>query len=133
MHSAQGVTADTTHAVLGENTTRALLYVAMTRGRDTNTAYLYERTTEQEYGHNPRTARMSWTAAPAEHAARLVRAILANHDQPITAHDFAAQTPSAALPERVRRIHDRRAASGPTPAGNLPKSGKQTRRASPRL
>ena len=37
VHSAQGVTADTTHAVLGENTTRAMLYVAMTRGRDTNT------------------------------------------------------------------------------------------------
>ena len=34
VHSAQGVTADTTHAVLGETTTRALLYVAMTRGRD---------------------------------------------------------------------------------------------------
>ena len=34
VHSAQGVTADTTHAVLGENTSRALLYVAMTRGRD---------------------------------------------------------------------------------------------------
>ena len=33
VHSAQGVTADTTHAVLGENTTRAMLYVAMTRGR----------------------------------------------------------------------------------------------------
>lgn len=40
MHSAQGVTADTIHAVLGENTTRALLYVAMTRGRGSNTAYL---------------------------------------------------------------------------------------------
>ena len=40
-----------------------------------------------------------------------LRAIIANHDQPITAHDVAAQTPSAALPERVRRIHDRRAAT----------------------
>jgi ATP-dependent exoDNAse (exonuclease V) alpha subunit len=37
VHTAQGVTADTTHAVLGENTTRSLLYVAMTRGRHTNT------------------------------------------------------------------------------------------------
>ena len=42
VHSAQGVTADTTHAVLGETTSRALLYVAMSRGRDTNHAYLYE-------------------------------------------------------------------------------------------
>jgi ATP-dependent exoDNAse (exonuclease V) alpha subunit len=31
IHSAQSVTADTAHAVLGENTTCALLYVAMTR------------------------------------------------------------------------------------------------------
>jgi hypothetical protein len=45
------------------------------------------------------------------HAARLLRAIIANHDQPITAHDIAAQAPGAALPERVRRLHDRRAAA----------------------
>ena len=45
VHSAQGVTADTCHAILGENTTRAMLYVAMTRGRDTNTAYFYQRIT----------------------------------------------------------------------------------------
>jgi hypothetical protein len=47
----------------------------------------------------------------AAHAGRLARAIIANHDQPITAHQVAAQTPSAALPERVRRIHDRRAST----------------------
>jgi hypothetical protein len=34
----------TTHAVLGESTSRALLYVALTRGRESNAAYLYERT-----------------------------------------------------------------------------------------
>lgn len=44
VHSAQGVTGDTTHAVLGENTTRCLLYVAMARGRHANTAYLHEGT-----------------------------------------------------------------------------------------
>jgi ATP-dependent exoDNAse (exonuclease V) alpha subunit len=49
VHSAQGVTADTTHAALSETTTRAMAYVALTRGRDTNTAYLYRRTTEHEY------------------------------------------------------------------------------------
>jgi hypothetical protein len=46
-----------------------------------------------------------------EDAGRLARAIIANHDQPITAHEVAAQTPSAALPESVRRIHDRRAST----------------------
>ncbi len=43
VHSAQGVTADTSHALLGENTSRELLYVALTRGRHTNTDRLYER------------------------------------------------------------------------------------------
>ena len=46
VHTAQGVTADTSHVVLGKNTTRAALYVAMTRGREANNAYLYERPTE---------------------------------------------------------------------------------------
>jgi conjugative relaxase-like TrwC/TraI family protein len=52
VHTAQGVTADATHAVLGENTTRSMLYVAMTRARDANTAYLYERATESEIPPN---------------------------------------------------------------------------------
>ena len=43
VHTAQGVTAEVTHAVLGENTTRALLYVAMTRGHDTNQAEIEDR------------------------------------------------------------------------------------------
>jgi hypothetical protein len=47
----------------------------------------------------------------SDHAGRLLRAIIANHDQPVAAHDIAAQTPSAALPERVRSIRDRRAAA----------------------
>ena len=53
VHSAQGVTADTSHAVLGENASQALLYVAMTRGRHTNTAHLYQRAKEaHEYSHH---------------------------------------------------------------------------------
>jgi hypothetical protein len=44
LHAAQAVTADTSHAVLGENTSRAALYVAMTP--ESNSAYLYERGAE---------------------------------------------------------------------------------------
>jgi hypothetical protein len=105
VHCAQGVTADT-----GENT-RSMLYVAMTRGRETNGAYIYETATEQEYGLDPLPGAHVMCRGTAQHAGRLARAIIANHDQPITAHEVAAQTPSAALPERVRRIHDRRAAT----------------------
>ena len=51
VHSAQGVTADTTHAVLSEAATRALFYVATSRGRDANSAYLYEHPVERGYDH----------------------------------------------------------------------------------
>ena len=39
-HRAQGVTVDTSHVVVGGSTTRANLYVAMTRGRHENVAYV---------------------------------------------------------------------------------------------
>jgi conjugative relaxase-like TrwC/TraI family protein len=110
VHSAQGVTADTTHAVLGENTTRSLLYVAMTRGRHTNTAHLYERSiVNSEYGHHEPDDTHLACRGTSQDAAGLLRAILANHDQaPVTAHDYAAQTPGTALPDRVRSLLNRR-------------------------
>jgi conjugative relaxase-like TrwC/TraI family protein len=112
VHSAQGVTADTTHAVLGENTTRSMLYVAMTRGRETNSAYVYQRASEQEYSLDPLPGAHVMQHGTAQDAGRLARAIIANHNQLITTHEVvAAQTPSAALPEPVRRVHDRRAAT----------------------
>jgi hypothetical protein len=119
VHSAQGVTADTTHAVLGENTTRAMLYVAMTRGRETNIAYIYERATEQEYGLDQLQGAHVMGRPNSDHAGRLLCAIIANHDQPVTGHNIAAQTPSAAMPQRV--------------GGQPTKSGKHTRKASPGL
>ena len=111
VHTAQGVTADTTHAVLGENTTRSLLYVAMTRGRHTNTAYLYERTTgDSEYGHQEPDGTHVTSRGNSRDAADIIRAILANYDPtPVTAHDYATQTPAAALPDRVRSLLNRRA------------------------
>ena len=39
-HRAQGVTVDTCHVLVTPTTTRENLYVAMTRGRDTNIAYV---------------------------------------------------------------------------------------------
>jgi hypothetical protein len=51
VHSAQGVTADTTHAVLSENTTRRTDLRRHDRGREANTVYLYQRSTENEHRH----------------------------------------------------------------------------------
>lgn len=39
-HRAQGITVDTAHAVITASSTRESLYVAMTRGRDSNIAYV---------------------------------------------------------------------------------------------
>jgi len=119
VHTAQGVTADATHAVLGENTTRSMLYVAMTRARDANTAYLYERANESEYGPAESTDTHVLHRGISQQAGRLARAIIATHDDvPVTAHRVAATAPRQLLPDRVasllgrrdRSIQDRRAA-----------------------
>jgi hypothetical protein len=112
VHSAQGVTADTCHAVLGENTSRALLYVAMTRGRHTNTVHLYERNSgDHEYGHQEPDGTHLTNRGDSTEAVDLIRGILANDQPAITAHDYAAHTLGAALPDRVRSLLQRRAAA----------------------
>jgi ATP-dependent exoDNAse (exonuclease V) beta subunit len=108
VHSAQGVTADSAHAVLGENTTRSMLYVAMTRARDANTGYLYERATEQEYGpvsDGPHVLRRG----TSQQASQIARAIIDLHDDvPVTAHQVAATAPHRLLPDRVAGLVTRR-------------------------
>ena len=53
VHSAQGVTADSCYAILGEGASRAMLYVAMTRGRHNNEAFLYQRfVNEADHDHS---------------------------------------------------------------------------------
>ena len=111
VHTAQGVTAETTHAVLGDTTSRALLYVAMTPGRDTNTAYLYERIAGEGEHEHAQPYRVHITRrGTSRDAAALVRGIIANHDdQARTAHGIAADAEDRdQLPDRVRRLLDRR-------------------------
>lgn len=45
VHAAQGLTVDTSHSVLTSQTVLAALYVAMTRGREANTAHVNTRAT----------------------------------------------------------------------------------------
>ena len=112
VHSAQGVTADASHAVLGENSSRALLYVAMTRGRHANTARIYERAIDaHEYGRQGTDGTHVADRGDSREAAELFREILASDHQAVTAHDYAARTPDAALPDRVRSLLHRRAAT----------------------
>ena len=108
VHSAQGVTADTTHAVLGENTTRALLYVAMTRGRHTNTAYLHERIAGENEQSQPNAIHIPRRGTSRD-AAQLARALIANHnEQARTAHEIAQAADASVPPEPVRSLLRRR-------------------------
>jgi hypothetical protein len=110
VHSAQGVTADATHAVLGENTTRALAYVAMTRGRESNTAYLYQRTAgEADHQHRESEDLHVARRGSSREAAQLLRNIIGDCDERArTAHDVSAATERAHLPESLGSLVHRR-------------------------
>ncbi|WP_183097469.1 hypothetical protein [Nocardioides pelophilus] len=55
-HRAQGVTVDTAHVVVTTSTTRENLYVSMTRGRESNIAYV---ALDQPDAATPRPRRMT--------------------------------------------------------------------------
>jgi ATP-dependent exoDNAse (exonuclease V) alpha subunit len=111
VHAAQGVTADTCHALLGEGASRAMAYVAMTRGRHTNHAYLYHKLSH-EADHQHATP----ITAPQIHhprrgtkytAAQAFRTIVANDDRPTTMHAHAEQVPPEQLPDAVTQALQR--------------------------
>ena len=82
------------------------------RGRDANTAYLYERIAEGDHEHAEQPDSPHVMRRGTSHdAAQLVRGIIANHDeQARTAHQVAASTDREGdLPDRVRSLSDRRA------------------------
>ena len=111
VHSAQGVTADTTHAVLSQTATRAMSYVAMTRGREANTAYLYQHTAEREYQRESSPVSHGSHRGSSWCAGQLLRAVAANDPPLITAHGLAATTAVDELPANVRSAIDQRQAA----------------------
>ncbi|MGX9789627.1 MobF family relaxase [Mycobacterium sp. MMS18-G62] len=111
VHSAQGVTADTTFAILSDTATRALAYVAITRGRLANTAYLYQRAPEHENRRGSAEVGHIAVRGNSQHAARALRVILANQDHATTAHDIATASADQGLPASVRCALDQRAAT----------------------
>jgi ATP-dependent exoDNAse (exonuclease V) alpha subunit len=105
VHAAQGVTADTSQAVLGEKATRAALYVAMTRGRESNSAYLYERVAEaSEYSDAGPDGLHVLRRGRSRAAAQLFRQIIATDARAQTAHELAAETGRERLPVRVAAL-----------------------------
>jgi conjugative relaxase-like TrwC/TraI family protein len=121
VHSAQGVTADTCHSLMGVKATRTLAYVAMTRGRHSNKAYLYERFRgELDHEHTSPTGtdeiHILKRASRVRAKDTFYTLLLTNDDRPTTMHAYAAHTPTQHLPARIASLiaehaqqrHDRR-------------------------
>jgi hypothetical protein len=106
VHSAQGVTADTAHAVIAESGSRATAYVAMSRGRDTNHTYIYTHFSgEADHEHTtPVVDAHVLRRGTSYSAARYLRTILANDERPRTVHAEAERTDRELLPEIVDRL-----------------------------
>ncbi|WP_094287569.1 MobF family relaxase [Mycobacterium lehmannii] len=111
VHSAQGVTvgSKTTpgvcHSILSDTSSRAMAYVGMTRAKDENHAYIYQRITgEADHEHSRivsgtdiHVLRRGNKYSAAHH----FRTILANDDRPRTMHTEAERTERHLLPEPV--------------------------------
>ena len=114
VHAARGTTADTdtTHAVLGESASRAVAYVAMTRGRTANQVYLYEKVGgegDHEHAENTPGVHLARRGTSAE-AAVLLRTVLGRDDRAATVLATAADVDRDELPDQVRELldsHDR--------------------------
>lgn len=104
LQSAQGVTADTSYPILSERTNRNLLYLGLTRGREINRAYIYDKIAgEQDHEHGEsvpgiREARRG----DSRQAAALVRAITGRDTRPHSAHQVAGDTDRAQLDSRLQ-------------------------------
>lgn len=105
LHSSQGVTANTSYPIVRATTDRNTLYVGLTRGRDLNRVYVYERVAgEGDHEHADPTPGVHQTRRGDSHEAlTLVRAITRRNDRPQTVHQVAAQTDPHHLPDRVAR------------------------------
>ena len=112
VHAAQGATAEVTHAVLGDGANRAAAYVAMTRGRASNSVYLYDRVAgEGDHEHAEPTAGVhAARRGTSAQAATLLRTVLGRDDRARTVLQTAAEVDRALLPTSVRDLldtHDR--------------------------
>ncbi|MDG4667935.1 MobF family relaxase [Mycobacterium sp. 236(2023)] len=111
VHSAQGVTADRSYAIVSECASRAMLYVAMTRGRDVNQAYIYQRFGgEADHEHSKPifgdAVHLSQRGNKYS-AAHRFRGILANDDRPRSMHIEADRADRGLLSGNVVEVLQR--------------------------
>jgi conjugative relaxase-like TrwC/TraI family protein len=88
IHRTQGLTCDTTHALIGSGLSRSLAYVAASRGRESNHLY--------------------GVVQDGETLAEVLRNVAGNHDGNLTAHEQidAARATARALPDMVTVYKD---------------------------
>jgi hypothetical protein len=102
VHSAQGVTADTAQAVIGESASRAVAYVALSRGRERNDVYIYSRAAgEGEHEHHQLLDAVEvhqMRRGNKDAAAHCLRIILTNDDRPCTMHAHTERADRRWLP-----------------------------------
>jgi conjugative relaxase-like TrwC/TraI family protein len=79
-YGAQGITVDTAHAVITPGTTRENLYVALTRGRASNIAYVATDQPDELHGK-------AHTGAPKKTAASVLEGVLQRVGAEISAHE----------------------------------------------
>ncbi|MHB1535981.1 MAG: hypothetical protein ACYC1D_15500 [Acidimicrobiales bacterium] len=79
-HRAQGRTTDTAHAMVAPTTTRENLYVAATRGRESNQLYV-------DVAYDPDPATSHDGMVEAQSASDVLAGVLANEGADISAHE----------------------------------------------
>lgn len=110
LQSAQGVTADTSYPIVRASTDRNTLYVGLTRGREFNRVYIYERIAgEGDHEHaDPTPGLHQVRRGDSDEAATLIRAITRRDNRPQSIHQVAAQADRDKLPDRVARLATKR-------------------------
>jgi conjugative relaxase-like TrwC/TraI family protein len=88
-HRAQGRTVDTSHTLVVPTTTREVLYVAATRGRQANHLYV-----DVAYDPDPDTGHEH--TQPARDAQQVLAAVLANEGADVSAHETIRRAQHAA-------------------------------------
>jgi conjugative relaxase-like TrwC/TraI family protein len=79
-HRAQGLSVDTAHAMVSPTTTREVLYVSATRGRERNRLYV-----DTHYDPDPQT---SYDSAEPMTARRVLAGVLRNEGADVAAHEM---------------------------------------------
>lgn len=123
VHAAQGITTDTTHALLdADRSSRTMAYVALTRGRHNNRIYLAEqRTGDTPEGHTNLPEQPERRYGTPDEAARNLADVLARTDRDITAHQVIAEN-------RRDYLTGRSSSTWPTTAQQTPAGRADTQR-----